>query len=98
MAITITEEGTRIGEASQAELNRAAAEDLERIEEEAKREAEEYVAAVDGDGEGSEDDEKKSVEAAGTAFDFDQAEEETEQIENESQERAERPPYGPQGW
>lgn len=96
MAITITEEGTRIGEASQAELNRAAAEDLERIEEEAKREAEEYVAAVDGDG-SDEDNEKKSVEAAGTAFDFDQAEEETEQIENESQERAERPPYGPQG-
>ena len=57
------------------ELNREAAEDLERIENEVKREAEQYVEAVDGDG-----NEKESVEAAATAFDFDRAEAETEEL------------------
>ena len=56
-------------------MNREAAEDLERIEYEVKREAEQYVEAVDGDG-----NEKESVEAAATAFDFDQAESETEEL------------------
>ena len=51
------------------------AEDLERIENEVKREAEQYVEAVDGDG-----NEKESVEAAATAFDFDRAEAETEEL------------------
>ena len=50
-------------------------EDLERIENEVKREAEQYVEAVDGDG-----NEKESVEAAATAFDFDRAEAETEEL------------------
>ena len=59
------------------EKARFAAEDLERIEEDAKREAEAYVEAVDGDG-----NEKASVEAAGTAFDFDEAELETAQAES----------------
>ena len=54
---------------------REAAEDLERIENEVKREAEQYVEAVDGDG-----NEKESVEAAATAFDFDRAEAETEEL------------------
>lgn len=40
-----------------------------------KREAEQYVEAVDGDG-----NEKESVEAAATAFDFDRAEAETEEL------------------
>ena len=54
------------------EKARFAAEDLERIEEDAKREAEAYVEAVDGDG-----NEK------GTAFDFDEAELETAQAEGQ---------------
>ena len=37
--------------------------------------AEQYVEAVDGDG-----NEKESVEAAATAFDFDRAEAETEEL------------------
>ena len=64
------------------EKARFAAEDLERIEEDAKREAEAYVEAVDGDG-----NEKASVEAAGTAFDFDEAEGETERLANDASER-----------
>lgn len=65
----------------EAELQEAreAAEDLERIETEVKREAEQYVEAVDGDG-----NEQASVEAAATAFDFDQAEHETEMIAGEA--------------
>ena len=67
--------GVRIDKDDADELNREAAEDLERIENEVKREAEQYVEAVDGDG-----NEKESVEAAATAFDFDRAEAETEEL------------------
>ena len=70
---TTTKEDVRIDKDDADELNREAAEDLERIENEVKREAEQYVEAVDGDG-----NEKESVEAAATAFDFDRAEAETE--------------------
>ena len=75
MAETTTKEDIRIDKDDADELNREAAEDLERIEYEVKREAEQYVEAVDGDG-----NEKESVEAAATAFDFDQAEAETEEL------------------
>ena len=71
---TTTKEDVRIDKDDADELNREAAEDLERIENEVKREAEQYVEAVDGDG-----NEKESVEAA-TAFDFDRAEAETEEL------------------
>ena len=59
---TTTKEDVRIDKDDADELNREAAEDLERIENEVKREAEQYVEAVDGDG-----NEKESVEAAATA-------------------------------
>ena len=72
---TTTTEDVRIDKDDADELNREAAEDLERIENEVKREAEQYVEAVDGDG-----NEKESVEAAATAFDFDRAEAETEEL------------------
>lgn len=72
---TTTKEDVRIDKDDADELNREAAEDLERIENEVKREAEQYVEAVDGDG-----NEKESVEAAATAFDFDLAEAETEEL------------------
>ena len=75
---TTTKEDVRIDKDDADELNREAAEDLERIENEVKREAEQYVEAVDGDG-----NEKASVEAAGTAFDFDEAELETAQAEGQ---------------
>ncbi len=75
MVKTTTKEDIRIDKDDAEELNREAAEDLERIEYEVKREAEQYVEAVDGDG-----NEKESVEAAATAFDFDQAESETEEL------------------
>lgn len=60
-----------------------AAEDLKRIEEDVKREAEQYVEAVDGDG-----NEQASVEAATTAFDFEQAEIETAMLEGEAEENS----------
>lgn len=60
-----------------------AAEDLKRIEEDVKREAEQYVEAVDGDG-----NEQASVEAAATAFDFEQAEIETAMLEGEAEENS----------
>ena len=69
---TTTKEDVRIDKDDADELNREAAEDLERIENEVKREAEQYV---EGDG-----NEKESVEAAATAFDFDRAEAETEEL------------------
>ena len=47
---TTTKEDVRIDKDDADELNREAAEDLERIENEVKREAEQYVEAVDGDG------------------------------------------------
>lgn len=75
MVKTTTKEDIRIDKDDAEELNREAAEDLERIEYEVKHEAEQYVEAVDGDG-----NEKESVEAAATAFDFDQAEAETEEL------------------
>lgn len=75
MAETTTKEDIRIDKDDAEELNREAAEDLERIEYEVKREAEQYVEAVDGDG-----NEQESVEAAATAFDFDRAEDETEEL------------------
>ena len=71
---TTTKEDVRIDKDDTDELNRAA-EDLDRIENQVKREAEQYVEAVDGDG-----NEKESVEAAATAFDFDRAEAETEEL------------------
>ena len=70
-----TKEDVRIDKDDADELNREAAEDLERIENEVKREAEQYVEAVDGDG-----NEKESLEAAATAFEFDPAEAETEEL------------------
>ena len=75
MAETTTKEDIRIDADEADELNREAADDLERIERAVKREAEEYVEAVDGDG-----NESESVEAAATAFDFDQAEGRTEEL------------------
>ena len=69
MAETTTKEDIRIDADEADELNREAADDLESIERAVKQEAEEYVEAVDGDG-----NEKESVEAAATAFDFDEAE------------------------
>lgn len=93
MAIKITEQGVRMGEVAQREYNREAAEDLERIEEAVKKEAEQYVEAVDGDG-----SEQKAVEAAGTAFDFDEAVHETEDIAEKSYEDTDDPRFGPYGW
>lgn len=75
MVTKTTKEDVRIDKDDMDELNREAAEDLEHIEYEVKREAEQYVEAVDGDG-----NEKESVEAAATAFDFDQAETLTEEL------------------
>lgn len=69
---------TSMGMGDDQEQARFAAEDLQRIEEDAKREAEAYVEAADGDG-----NERDSVEAAGTAFDFDEAELETAQAEGQ---------------
>ena len=80
MAETTTKEDIRIDADEADELNREAADDLERIERAVKQEAEEYVEAVDGD-------EKESVEAAATAFDFDEAEGETERLANDASER-----------
>ncbi|RDB64687.1 BAG1 BAG family molecular chaperone regulator 1 [Gordonibacter sp. 28C] len=82
MAETTTKEDVRIDADEAAELNREAADELERIERDVKREAEEYVEAVDGDG-----CEKESVEAAATAFDFEKAEGDTERIATDSSER-----------
>ena len=79
MAETTTKEDIRIDADEADELNREAADDLERIERAVKQEAEEYVEAVDGDG-----NEKESVEAAATAFDFDEAEGETERLANDA--------------
>ncbi len=70
--------------ADDAERARMAADDLRRIEEEVKQEAEASVEDYDDEGK-----EKCSVEAAGTAFDFDQAEEETEEIESDVERRME---------
>lgn len=75
MVDATTKEDVRIDHDDADELNREAAEDLERIEHEVKREAEQYVEAVDGDG-----NEEASVEAAATAFDFDRAEADTEEL------------------
>lgn len=69
---------------SEQQEARAAADDLQHIEEEAKREAEHYVEAVDGD-----ESEKSSVDAAATAFDFDQAELDTAMIEGQVEENIE---------
>ena len=49
---TTTKEDVRIDKDDADELNREAAEDLERIENEVKREAEQYVEAVEGGGYG----------------------------------------------
>ena len=69
------------GATTEQEEAREAAEDLERIEAEVKREAEQYVEAVDDDG-----NEKASIEAAATAFDFEQAEIDTAMIAGEVEE------------
>ncbi|HIY84821.1 MAG TPA: BAG1 BAG family molecular chaperone regulator 1 [Candidatus Rubneribacter avistercoris] len=63
------------GAEGEAERDRLAADDLRRIEEEVKQEAEASVEDFDDEG-----DEGRSVEAAGTAFDFDQAVAETRRI------------------
>ncbi|WP_087881551.1 BAG1 BAG family molecular chaperone regulator 1 [Arabiibacter massiliensis] len=68
----------------QAETDEArmAADDLRRIEEEVKQEAEASVEDFDEEG-----DERRSVEAASAAFDFDQAEVQTEAIEEDVEDR-----------
>ena len=71
----------RTGEADRA---RMAADDLRRIEEEVKQEAEASVEDFDEEG-----DERRSVEAAETAFYFDQAEGRTERIADDAEARRE---------
>ena len=71
----------RTGEADRA---RMAADGLRRIEEEVKQEAEASVEDFDEEG-----DERRSVEAAETAFDFDQAEGRTERIADDAEARRE---------
>lgn len=81
--IDILEEETTTFDASdEARKNRMAADDLRRIEEEVKQEAEASVEDFDDEG-----DEIASVRAAGTAFDFDEAQGLTESIEDESEQR-----------
>ena len=70
----------RTGEADRARM----AADLRRIEEEVKQEAEASVEDFDDEG-----DERRSVEAAETAFDFDQAEGRTERIADDAEARRE---------
>ena len=82
MAETTTKEDIRIDADEADELNREAADDLERIERAVKQEAEEYVEAVDGDG-----NEKESVEAAANAYHIDEAHAETELLANHASER-----------
>lgn len=60
---------------SMDELNWEASQELERVEEEARHEAEAFAEAADGSG-----DRRAAAEAAETAFDFDQAERETSRI------------------
>lgn len=67
-----------------AEQARMAADDLRHIEEEVKQEAE--ASVEDYDDEGSE---TCSVEAAGTAFDFDEAERLTDEIADDVVDRIE---------
>lgn len=62
-------------DASMDELDWEASQELERVEEEARNEAEAFVEAADGSG-----DTHAAVDAAGTAFDFDEAKRETERI------------------
>ncbi len=69
---------------AETEQARMAADDLRHLEEEIKQEAEASVEDFDDEG-----DEQSSVEAAGTAFDFDQAEDDTEDFEEIVEERIE---------
>lgn len=82
MDIDILEEETLLDDSTaEAEQARMASDDLRHIEEEVKQEAEASVEDFDDEG-----DEKRSVEAAGTAFDFDKAESITASIEDDVEE------------
>lgn len=82
MDIDILEEETILDDSTaEKEQARMAADDLRHIEEEVKQEAEASVEDFDDEG-----DEKRSVEAAGTAFDFDEAESMTASLEDEVEE------------
>ena len=82
MDIEILEEETILDDSTaEKEQARMAADDLQHIEEEVKQEAEASVEDFDGEG-----DEERSVEAAGTAFDFDEAEGMTASLEDEVEE------------
>lgn len=81
--IDILEQDTVITDPEEeARQNKMAADDLRHIEEEVKQEAEASVEDFDDEG-----DEKGSVEAAGTAFDFDEAVRETEVIADDVEAR-----------
>lgn len=82
--IDILEQETTIDLDDEARKDRMAADDLRRIEEEVKQEAEASVEDFDDEG-----DEERSVEAAGTAFDFDKAEAMTEKIAGDANDRLE---------
>lgn len=80
--VVVVEEDILIKDAATEQQEaRAAAEDLERIEEEVKREAERSVEAADAHG-----NEKEAVEAAATAFDFEQAQAGTARAESKLEE------------
>ncbi|WP_239442898.1 BAG1 BAG family molecular chaperone regulator 1 [Gordonibacter sp. An230] len=72
------------GQTSEADRARMAADDLQSIEEEVRREAEATVEDCDDEG-----DEQCSVEAAETAFDFNQAQERTGRIADSAEDRRE---------
>lgn len=78
----LEEETLEIDSQEEARQNKMAADDLRHIEEEVKQEAEASVEDFDDMG-----DESRSVEAASTAFDFDEAERETELIEDDVDEQ-----------
>lgn len=81
--IDIVEQETFIDDpAAEAERDRMAADDLRHIEEEVKQEAEASVEDFDDEGK-----EPCSVEAAGTAFDFDEAERLTQEIADDMEDR-----------
>ena len=81
--ITILEEETAMQDPqAEADEARMAADDLRRIEDEVKQEAEASVEDFDDEG-----DERRSVEAAGTAFELDQAEARTVALEDEVESR-----------
>lgn len=81
MTDEMTRENVLMNEFDDDEMNREAIDDLKRVEEEARQEAEISVEAEDDGG-----NEQEAAEAAATAFQFQQAEIATEQI-NESRAR-----------